>query len=145
MGGSMKRGILLISLLALAGCGDTVNNYYTTAPSDGFTNISTQTFMIWSTSSIQVPVGTTQLNRDRTVITPVAAISPDITPYTVCTASMNAVFDLYSTPERVYSSDDTSGNHSRNWWYPSKGIDYTFSWRQLEKYCNIYVSTYPPY
>lgn len=133
----MKRVALVIAALALCGCGDDIEkNYYTTttAPDWGFPNISTA-----------VPPETTPPPATDPVAPPVVAgAMPWIPSNTVCTSAMNAAFALYSSPERISTSEDNDGWNSVSWNYPAKELYIYFTWGSYvdSGVCDQTTSTY---
>lgn len=61
-----------------------------------------------------------------------------------CENEMDDIRARYGEPEEVntYSSD---GYYSEDWWYWSKGINYTFAWGSLvEGDCDVSTYTFDP-
>lgn len=125
----MKRAILFL-VLVIAGCGDTVNNTYTTQGSGPSTTTTTTT----TTTPLTLP--------DPPVL---AGDAPFIPSNTYCTEKMNEQYAISGASQDMTSTNNyTYDIYSHVWRYPSKGIDLRFDWGKGtgSALCNFYTNTY---
>lgn len=61
-----------------------------------------------------------------------------------CNKEMDKIRAQHGPPEEV-NTYDSSDYHSVDWWYWSKGINYTFTWGSLiEEGCDVSRYTFDP-
>lgn len=61
-----------------------------------------------------------------------------------CDSEMDNKRDKYGSPEEI-SKYESEGYHSVDWWYWSKGIEFTFKWGTNVDGCEVSKYTFEPH